>query len=298
MTSELFDGILPFVEVAEAKSFRAAAARLGVTPAAVSKSIQRLEQRVGLQLLHRTTRKVRLSEEGEIFYKRCREAVAQIRAGHTLLELQKEAATGSLTVSMSLLLGQYVIRQLPGFTSRYPSLRLHIRFTDRLSRLVDDQVDVAVRIGDLEDSSLVAKKLMQTRWCTFASPLYLAKHGIPSHPHELLSVHSAHRCAKFFSPRGTLVDWRFLIEGVAESVPVPAWLDVDQGNMLIEAALAGVVLAQAPHFLVAQEIKEGRLQEVLAPFQADGPPIHALCLQGQQQNPRIRTFLDFLSDVF
>jgi LysR family transcriptional regulator, regulator for bpeEF and oprC len=289
---ELFAGIIPFVYAAQERSFRRAAERLGITPAAVSKAIQRLEEDLGVQLLNRTTRRVAPSPEGEIFLARCQEAMAQIRAGRELLAMARRDPTGELWVSLPFILGRVLVARLPRFLGRYPALRLHLHLSDRYSRLVEDNIDVAIRIGDNEDSSLVARRLMQPRWVTVAAPAYLARHGTPQRPRDL----AQHNCIKFRAPRGMEVEWTFAEGGQpgADRVKTTGNLDMDQGELLLEAAAAGLGVCQALDFMVDDYVRAGRLIEILPDFAAEGPPIHALCLPGQRSSPRIRAFIDFL----
>ena len=293
---DLFAGIVPFVYTAQERSFRRAAERLGITPAAVSKAIHRLEDEIGVQLLNRTTRRVGLSPEGELFLARCQEAMAQVRAGRERLSMAQRDPQGELWVSLPFILGRVMVARLPRFLGRYPALKVHLHLTDRYSRLVDENIDVAIRVGESDDSTLVGRSLMQTRWVTVAAPAYLARHGTPRRPRDL----ERHNCVKFRSPRGVEVEWTFAADGAAGASPEAARiktagnLDMDQGELLLEAAAAGVGICQALDFMVEDAIRAGRLVEVLHDFAAEGPRIHALCLPGQRTSPRIRAFLDFL----
>lgn len=288
-----FAGIVPFVQTARDRSFRRAAERLGVTPAAISKAIQRLEEDLGVQLFHRTTRRVSLSAEGEIFLARCQEAMAQVHAGRELIDMARRDPAGELTVSLPFILGRVLVARLPRFLGRYPALALHLRLSDRLSRLVEEGVDVAIRMGELHDSSLVARRLMHTRWATVASPAYLARHGTPARPRDLAD----HNCIKFRSPRGTAVEWSFAGgRGAREKVKTTGNLDLDQGELLLEAAASGLGVCQALHFMVESYVRAGTLVEILREHAAPGPAIHALCLPGQRSSPRVRAFIDFLVD--
>lgn len=292
---DLFSDLIPFVTVAETGSYSAAATRLGVTPAAVSRAVARLEAELGVALLHRTTRRVSLSAPGEVFLERCREAISQVRDARELVALAQSEPVGDLTLSLSVILGRVLIGQLGRFLARHPGLHLHLHFTDRYSHLIEDGIDVAIRIGELDDSSLVARRLGRTRWATVAAPAYLGRHGAPQAPEDL----AQHNCLKFRSPRGAAVEWTFRgARGGTRTVVTHGNLDADQGEQLIEAALAGLGVCQVFSWLVDDHLRQGRLVEVLAAFAADGPPIHALCLPGQQSTPRVRVLLDFLAEVF
>ncbi|HAA54833.1 MAG TPA: LysR family transcriptional regulator [Myxococcales bacterium] len=292
----LFDDLLPFVYVAENESFRKAAAKLGLTPAAVSKSVQRLEKRLGVQLLHRTTRQVALSHEGSLFLARCKNAMSELQMGHDEVSQYQEIVQGTLTVSLPMILGRFVVQKLGGFRQRYPKLTLHLRFTDQYSNLIDEQVDIAIRIGALEDSTLISRALMKTRWVTVASPGYIATHGLPEHPSTLQS----HQCLKFHSTRGVPVEWIFLDpqSKQTEIYPTPLSFSSDQGDILLEAALSGQGICQAFSFMTQHLLQKGHLLEVCKDYAADGPPIHALTTAGRQHSPRIRVFIDYLLTIF
>ncbi len=291
--STSFAGIEPFVAVAEAGSFRAAAEQIGVSAAAVSKSVARLEAELGVVLLHRTTRRVSLSPEGRLFLPRAREALAQLRAGRDLLELAGRGAEGELTLSLPHIVSGTVARAMPAFLARYPGLRLRLRLTDRYVKLVDEEVDLAVRIGELSDSSLIARRLLDTRWTTFASPSYLAGAA----PLDRLEDLVHHRCLVFRGPRGRHTRWQFQVDGKAQAILPEVGVELDHGGALVEAALAGAGVVQGPDFLVQEHLRAGRLVEVLAELQAPGPPVHALWLPSRRRHPRIRAGLELLSEA-
>ncbi|GAB4564961.1 MAG: LysR family transcriptional regulator [Haliangiales bacterium] len=289
---DLFVGVMPFVYAAQERSFRRAAERLGITPAAVSKAVQRLETELGVQLLNRTTRRVELSPEGELYLARCQEAIAQVQAGRQRLEMARRDPRGELTVSLPPILGQLVVSRIVRFTGRYPHLEVHLRFTDRVSRMIDEGIDVALRMGVLADSTLAARRLMQTRWATVAAPGYLARRGTP---HKLDALNE-HDCVVFRGPRGAAVPWSFAAGEGIERKRVTPRLVMDQGDLLLEAAIAGVGICQVLDFMIGDAVRAGRVVEILRDVAAPGPDIHAVFLSGQRTSPRIRAFLDFLVD--
>ncbi|MCA9696758.1 MAG: LysR family transcriptional regulator [Myxococcales bacterium] len=292
-----FVGILPFVHVAETRSFKAAAERLGVTSAAVSKAVAKLEEELGVRLFDRTTRRVEPTEEGELFLGHCREALGLVVGGRERLAQAQAVAAGDLTVALPFIMGRRLIAVLPTFTARYPELRLHLRLSDRFSRLVDEHIDVAIRLGQLADSSVIARKLADTRWVTVASPAYLARHGTPRKPEEL----HGHDCLLFHAPRGSNVEWSFRARPRSSeriSLALEPRLDLDQGELLVDAALAGLGIAQVLAYMAEPALREGRLVEVLADHGCAALPIHALCKPGQQNVVKVRALLDFLVEAF
>lgn len=289
-------GVPAFVYVAEQRSFRAAARILGVTPAAVSKAVSRLEERLGTQLLHRTSRHVSLTPEGRLYLQHCREALDRLQAGEDELTRQAQVASGVVSVSLSFVLGRPVVTGLGRLLSRYPRISVSLSLTDREVSLVEEQIDVAVRIGSLSDSSLVARRLHTPRWATAASPSYLARAGAITDWQQL----AEHACLRFARPAGGIADWRFLPPGA--DTPVTFRSDsavvLDQGDLLIDAAIAGLGVVQTFDFMIAGPVRRGELVEVLRSQSVPGPPIHALTLPGRNRVPRVRAFLDFLIELF
>jgi DNA-binding transcriptional LysR family regulator len=290
-----FDGVLPFVATAEERGFSRAARRLGVTTAAISKAVAKLETELGVRLLNRSSRHVALTPEGSAYLERCRAALLEMKAGREVLARARAVVEGTLTVSLSIILGRSIVRALPELQARWPALTVRLSLTDRIARLLEENVDVAVRIGELEDSSLRAKKLKTPRWVLAASPSYLARRGTPRSV-EALADHDA---VLFVGPKGSVVHWTLRPTRAARPRPVkmtPALL-IDNGDLLIEAAAAGLGLCQTLDFMIEGQLREGRLVEVLAEHACAGPPIHALCLPGHEKTPKVRVFFDFLDDV-
>ncbi|MEZ4445488.1 MAG: LysR family transcriptional regulator [Polyangiaceae bacterium] len=287
MTND-FAGIEAFVHTAEQLSFRRAARMLGISTAAVSKAVAKLEERLGVQLLERTSRKVTLTPEGSAYLRHCQRALDALEAGHDAVQLSSRVAQGRLVVSVPYVLGPAVVRALPRLADRHPRLEVELRVTDRHVKLHDEGIDVAVRIGKLPDSDLVARRLASPRWVIAASPGYLAGHGVPLAPGDL----STHRCLKFLGPRGAVVEWQLAGEGA--EVVVPTTHRFDRGELLVEAAVTGLGIVQAFDFLVEDHLRAGRLVEVLPAHAAPGPPVHVLCRRGRQRVPKVRVFLDLM----
>lgn len=293
--ADLFSGVLPFVTAAEARSFRAAARKLGLTPSAVSKAVTRLEARLGLRLLNRTSRAVSLTEEGTAFLRGCQEAVASMRSAEEHVLSAQRAPRGRLTVSLPLMLGRMVVLPaLKGFCERYPALSVHATLTDRMVNLADENVDAVVRVGVMRDSRLLVRKLRDIRWLTVAAPAYLSRHGQPRSPAELV----AHNCLQFLLPNGTLREWEFTDEGGRAHAPPPRGsLICNNGDGLIAACESGLGIFQAHDYSVREALDAGRLVEILEAFEAPGPPIALVVAPGKRASPKIRAWMEFVLDL-
>lgn len=294
---DLFSGVLPFVHAAELRSFRRAAERLGVTPAAVSKAVLGLEERLGTKLLARTSRSVALTPEGATFLARSREAVAALHAARDSVAEARRQPRGEVSLTLPFILARPVLREIGTFAARNPQLSFRVSATDRLVRLAEEDVAVAVRIGDLDDSSLVARLLRPTRWVTVASPGYLARRGTPRDPQDL----SGHDCLRFLATSGRPRD--FTLRDPRDGRATRTWrvsgrMVIDHGEHLLEAAAGGMGVCQVLDFMVGEHVGSGRLVEVLAPFAAPGPPIHALALPERARSANVRAVFAFLVETF
>ncbi|WP_437678447.1 LysR substrate-binding domain-containing protein [Sorangium sp. So ce131] len=289
---DLFHGVLPFVQVAEAGGFRAAAARLGITAAAVSKSVAKLEAELGVALLERSSRHVALTPEGAAFLERCRAAIAQLQAGREQIAGAQREPHGTLRVTLPPVLGRSILPLVARLSARYPRLSIRLLVTNRLLRLAEEEIDVALRMGPLDDSSRIARALRTPRWITVAAPAYLASRGTPTSPADL----ARHECIKMVL-HGKAVEWSFRAGKDAIDVVTPSRILLDQGDLLIDAVLHAIGIAQVLDFMAMPLIEAGVLVEVLAPFATEGPPLHALTPARRASVPRVRVFLDALGDV-
>ncbi len=285
----------PFVHVAEKRSFRAAASHLGVTPAAVSKAVAALETELGVRLLNRTSRHVALTPDGEVYLRYCREALDRMQAGRDFVMHTARVAEGRIKVSASFVLGRPLVAALPRLLARYPGIQVQLSFSDVATNLVEADVDVALRTGELADSSLISRRLRTPAWVTVASPNYVARAGEPRGPADL----AAHRCLQFVLPSGQVAGWRF---GPADRTAPPFFAErpilLDHGDLLVDAAVAGLGLAQVFDFMVRDQVRRGELVELFPDLGVPGPPVHALCVAGRQRVPKIRAFVDFAVEVF
>lgn len=291
----MLSGLPHFVHTAEHRSFREAARQLGISPAAVSKAVARLESELGVVLLHRTSRRVELTPEGARFLVHARAALDAVQAGLDEVAVSRDIAEGEVRISLSVVLGRPLVASLPRLLQRHPRLRPVLRFTDRAASLAADEVDIALRLGALPDSALVARRLRTPRQLTCASPALVARLGRPTRPADLDTAPGL----GFVTPSGHDLPWRFRgRDGRVEERPVPPGVRLDDGEMLVEAAVAGLGVVQAPDVIVETAVAEGRLLRLLEDWTADGLPLHALCSPGRQRTPRVRAVLDHLVEVF
>lgn len=290
MELETFRGVVPFVAVAEERSFRRAAARLEVSPAAISKAIAALEADVGQPLFTRTTRAVSLTRQGTLFFERCQQALASVRGARDALAAEHAEPSGELTLSVPFIAVQLLTPALALLSSRYPSLTFDVRVSDQLSRFAEESIDVAVRIGTLAESSLIAKRLRRTRLVTIASPAYVARNGAPTSPQQL----AEHHCLVVRAPNNKPRPFLFSTGPHA----VTPLLVVDHGPSLVDGALAGLGVTQAFDYMVDGFVRDGRLVEVLPELAADGPDIHAVCAAGRRASANVRAAFDALAEHF
>jgi LysR family transcriptional regulator for bpeEF and oprC len=240
---------------------------------------------------------VALTREGEIFLARCREAVASIQSGRETVSESRRVPRGEVHVTTSPILSRFVVAPLGPFLARHPRLSFRLTVTDRLVRLAEEGIDVAVRIGELRDSALVARRLRATRWVTVASPSFVARHGPPSHPRDLERL----ECLRFVGPDGRPREWLFADPG-SRQPPYPVRVEgrvlVDEGERLLDAAIAGVGVCQVLDFMVGPRISDGTLVEVLGSHAAAGPPITALAAPERGRSANVRAIFTFLAEVF
>jgi LysR family transcriptional regulator for bpeEF and oprC len=293
--SELFVGVVPFVEVAERSSFRRAAEALGVSTAAVSKAVAALEERVGVKLLSRTSRAVALTPEGRAFLDRCREAVASVQAGRDQLAGARGLPRGEVRVSSSFILGRVIVEGLPVLAARYPELRLRLSLTDRIAGMPTDDVDVALRVGARTASGLRSRVLLRPRWVTVVAPGLVGRLGAPASPADL----ARHNCLRFVGPGGKPAPWWFAGD---DGEPVAYAPDgnfmVDQGDLLLDAVIAGLGVAQVLDFMAAPALRDRRVVEVLSRHACAGPPIHAVTTPERGRAAAVRAVVDFVAARF
>ena len=284
-----------FVRVVEAQGFSAAAPALGLTPSAVSKLITRLETRLGVRLLQRTTRALHLTADGEAFYEQARRIVGEIAALEAELTDRRGTPQGLLRVTTSLAFSTHLLAPWIGeFLERYPAVQLELIPTDRVVDLVEEGVDIAIRVGRLADSSFMARKIGEDVRLVCASPAYLARHGTPQRPDDL----KRHNCL-FGRDRAHNNRWPFRLDGEIREVEVGGRIAVSDGEAQLRLALQGLGIVRLTRLTVAGAIRSGELVSLLKDFSAEEPvPIHAVYPHRRHLAPKVTAFADFIAKKF
>jgi DNA-binding transcriptional LysR family regulator len=280
--------------VVEAGGFTAAANLLGVSQPFVSQSINSLERRLGVQLLHRSTRTHRLTSEGQRFLQSCNDILDSVEEAEA--QVRSSEPTGNLRISAPHAFGMdQLVPALPGFLSAYPKLCVHFSLSDSNVNLIEDNFDIAVRMGRLQDSSLRSRKLCDLQRVVVASPRYIAAHGMPVTPQGL----SRHSCLTWESPREHLNQWPFMINGRLERIVAQGNFRSTDGTTLFQLCVAGMGIMRLAEHLAVPAIRRGELVPLLSEYQArDDTAIHIVYLPERQLVPRIRAFIDYFVNVF
>jgi len=281
-----------FVQTAESLSFVAAGRQLGISSSAVGKAVARLEARLGVRLLHRSTRSVALTPEGALFLERCRRILCEVEAAELELSQSQGAARGRLRVSLPHTSGLFA-PALAGFMRAYPEIELDIDYTNRLTDVIDEGFDAVVRTGDLTDSRLMARRLGGFRKLVVASPDYLRRRGEPRAPEDLLG----HACLRHrMLNSGKLDPWPLHRDGQPLDIDPPAILAANALEPQICLAEEGVGLACLPDFAVAGQLADGRLVPVLEPFVRYVGTFSVLWPASRYPSPKVRAFVDFMAE--
>ncbi len=285
-----------FVKAADLGSFTAAAAALGISSQMVGKHVSFLEQRLGAQLLQRTTRQQSLTTIGEAFYERCRAIIADAEAAELLVNDLSTTPRGRLRINAPITFGAVCVAPLVGrYLQAHPHMDVELTLSDRYTDVVDEGVDVAFRIGVLKDSGLAARALLTYRLITCASPAYLAEHGVPRSPEDL----AHHHCLGYISWSGLVYsEWPFECNGSSEAVQIRPRLQVNDGRVLLAAALDGLGIILQPEPLVAAAIGSGALVHILDEYASLTQPLHMLFSAKRPQPSKLRTFIDFAISTF
>lgn len=283
-----WEGINEFVAVYESESFTQASRQLDCSTAQVSRQVGQLEKRLGSKLFYRTTRKVSATEAGQIFYQHCRQILDALDDAERALTDLQASPRGKLKITAPVAYGEsHIVPLLNNFMLQYPDLELQCHLTNQTLDLVTEGYDLAIRLGRLGDSSMIARRLSSRRLYVCASPDYLARHGEP----HTLSELSHHSCLQ-----GTLDYWRFRSQGQERNLRVHGRIRCNSGHALLDAALKGLGITQLPDYYVDEALENGRLVSLLEPFQGEDEGIWALYPQNRLLSPKVRLLVDYLID--
>ncbi len=284
-----------FVRVVDARGFSAAAPALGLTPSAVSKLVTRLEARLGVRLLQRTTRALSLTAEGEAFYAAAHRIVGEIAALEAEIGDRRGTPHGLLRVTTSLTFSTHQLTPMIGeFLARHPAIQLELMPTDRVVDMIEESIDVAIRVGRLPDSSFMARKIGDDVRLVCAAPSYLAAHPAPRRPEDLVQ----HNCI-LSRDRAHLNRWPFRIDGQVREIEVNGRVAVSEGEAQLRLALQGLGIARLTRLTLTGAIKRGELVPLLLDYSAEeSVPIHAVYPHRKHLASKVMAFVDFIVEKF
>ena len=282
-----WEGMCEFVSVAEQGSFTRAAQALALSVAQVSRQVTRLEARLGTQLLYRTTRQVTLTETGELYLQHCRQLLEGLADAERAMSQHLAQPQGTLKITAPLAYGEsHIAPLITRFGRQHPALEINLQLSNQILNLVHDGYDLAIRIGHLPDSSLMARRLASRRQFICASPAYLARHGLPNSLSEL----DQHNCLL-----GSNDVWHVQEQGRRRLLRVHGSLRCNNGHVLVNAALQDIGIVQLPDYYVARHLQDGTLVALLSVYQEADEGIWALYPHNRQLSPKVRMLVDFLA---
>lgn len=280
-------GISEFVAVAEQHSFTKAAKQLGISVAQISRNIAELEAQLAIKLLYRSTRSVSLTEEGLLYLQHCRHLVSSLEEANRTLANLKATPRGLIKITAPVFYGETRIAPLlHNFLQRYPETELELHLSNNKLDLVQGAYDLAIRLGTLEDSSLIARKLASRRQFIVASPVYLQSHGIP----KTLADLPQHQCLT-----GTVTTWRFQVNNSIVQFKPKGRIICNSGVALLDAALKGLGMVQLPDYYVAEHVASGALVSILDDIRQPDDGIWALYPQNRHLSAKVRVLVDYLA---
>jgi len=284
------NGLLAFVRAAQNQSFAAAAEKMGISASAVGKSVARLEEKLGVRLFNRSTRRISLTDEGQLFFERCQNIVTQLEDAEQELVRISAVPRGKLRITAPAIGYRMLLPHLPEFRQRYPDVELDLDFSDRMVDVIDEGFDIAIRSGELNSSQMMSRRLGPFRFVIAGSPAYFANHPAPQTPEDL----KHHDCLRYrFPGNGQWQEWE-----VNSPVPPVLPLALSSNNMesVLQATLQGLGLAYVPEFIVRPYLASGELIPVLAPFLKEGGKFSVVWPSSRHMLPKVRVFIDFLAE--
>lgn len=290
-------GVLVFLRVVEHGTLSGAARALGVTTAAVSSTLSRLEKQLSVRLLNRTTRRLSTTVEGAEFYERCKQITSDLAQAEIMIGRHAgRVPRGWLRVRLPFVLGHmWIVPRLPQFMRDYPSLSVEVVCMDFVPHTIEDGIDLSVQTGKLPDSSLAVRHLASVSYAVCGSPAYFAERGAPRVPEELIN----HTCIAYRRPRsGRVREWRFKSGSDIRDVPINSPMIFNRIELSIEVAKAGYGLIQLPECYTQPYIERGEFVETLTDYKAGGFDVWAVYRQQQRDTPKLRVFMNFLETIF
>ncbi|MDO6580978.1 LysR family transcriptional regulator [Photobacterium sp. 2_MG-2023] len=286
------NAIRQFIKVADNQSFTVAATQLGITQSGISRAISRLEAQLGVKLLHRNTRSLSLTADGELFLFRVRPLISGLSDAQHEMQHHGNAPKGTLKVSAPSAFGRAILIPIVSeLLESHPQLNIELVLTDRIVDIIDEGFDAVIRSGPVADARVIARRLSPANWVTVASAKYLARHGVPKYINEL----SQHNCLRVrLSSNGLVNPWRFTDNGKPISMDVGGNLILDHGDPLVEAAVSGTGIVQLLTFFVRPYLADGRLQEVLSHNAPPPQPLTLLYPPSRQYSAKLTVFREAL----
>ena len=290
-----FQSLAVFAKVVEHGGFARAAQRLQVSASAVSRHVAELESHLGVRLLNRTTRKLSLTESGQAFHERTVQLLSDLEEAEIAVASSAVSPRGTLRLTCPITFGEwYVAPAIAAFAARHPQLRFDVELSDRMVDLVEEGFDLAIRIGTSSSQALIARPIGETRLVCVASPAYVARNGVPKVPQDLMK----HRCL-VYSYQSIRDVWRFTdVRGDEHIVRISGPVMSNNGRFLAELAACGVGISIEPDILVRDDLRRGRLVEVLSGFRPPAVPIHAVYPSRRHLSAKVRAFVDFIASRF
>lgn len=279
-----------FVKTVDNGSFSAAAERMNMSQQMVARHVASLETKLGMRLLNRTTRRQGLTAEGQTYYQRCKFILAEIDDAEGIAQTSQKEPRGKLRVSAPVTLGRYRIMPIiTEFLRRYPDVEVELELNDRLVDLLEEGFEIAIRIGKLNNSQLIARELSAHRFVLCATPGYIQKHGTPLSPEEL----GQHECLGYgFNARKEHKTWALTHRGKTQTIRVHSRLHLTDTTALLQATLGGAGILLAPHYVVQEKILSGELVFVLSDYQGPSRPIHLIYHPSHQQSAKLKRFIE------
>lgn len=291
--SKLLEGIAVFVHVVENKSFNAAAAKLGHSSSFVSKEVNKLEARLGVRLLHRTTRTLRLTPEGEVYYEKCQQIIEDAAIAESAISGGQQEPQGKLKVGCPTSFGLLRLGPLiPKFTARYPKIDLELDLSNHKVDLIAEGFDIVIRgATQMEDSSLISRRFLRSTGVTLASPDYLKKHGTPKHPSEL----SEHKTISYSLLKNPNI-WRFAADKEVMEVDVNSSIITNSSELELELCMADQGIIQLPRFNISHEIETGKLVTLFDEYVPTVIDVSLIYPSRKHLAAKVRCFIDFITE--